>query len=78
MINNNYNRSVNFFGMVEDMELDMLGCSLNTYMHQYVCRPVCLSLQYSFIIFDAIFYLLPLPLNSQYHISFIQIQNKQL
>ena len=28
MINTNYNRSVNSFGMVEDKELDMIGCSL--------------------------------------------------
>ena len=28
MINNNYNRLVNTFGLVEDKELDMIGCSL--------------------------------------------------
>ena len=43
MINNNYNRSVNSFGMVEDMELDMIGCSLNTYVRQSVCLSVYLS-----------------------------------
>ena len=28
MINNNYNRLVNTFGLVEDKELDMIGCNL--------------------------------------------------
>ena len=28
MINNNYNRLVNTFSLVEDKELDMIGCSL--------------------------------------------------
>ena len=28
MINNNYNRLVNTFGLVEDKELDKIGCSL--------------------------------------------------
>ena len=28
MINNNYNRLVNIFGLVEDKELDMIGCSV--------------------------------------------------
>ena len=28
MIINNYNRLMNTFGLVEDMELDMIGCSL--------------------------------------------------
>ena len=36
MINNNYNRSVNSFGMVEYIELDMVGGSLNTSVHQSV------------------------------------------
>ena len=28
MINNNYNRLVNTLGLVEDKEIDMIGCSL--------------------------------------------------
>ena len=36
MINNNYNRLVNSFGMVEDMALDIVGRSLNMYVRQCV------------------------------------------
>ena len=32
MNNNNYNRLVNSYSMVEDKELDMTGCSLITYV----------------------------------------------
>ena len=32
MVYNNYKRSINSFGMVEDKELDMIGCSLITYL----------------------------------------------
>ena len=32
MINNNCNRLVSSFGMAEDKELDMIGCSLIMYM----------------------------------------------
>ena len=43
MINNNYNRLVNSFGMIEDTKLDMIGCSFNTYVRQSVFLSVYLS-----------------------------------
>ena len=36
MINNNYNRLVNTFGLVEDKELDMIGCSLIIVLRDYL------------------------------------------
>ena len=43
MINNNYDRLVNSFGMVKNNELNMVGCSLNTEMRLSVCLSVYLS-----------------------------------
>ena len=70
MINNNGE----LLQYVEDKEHDMIGCSFLT----YVSKPVCLSLLYSFMIFDAFLFFMITTMKSQYHIKFTQIDTTMI